>query len=84
MVLDRGFCVAKVITKLKSKGVYAIALIKNQFYWPNGVPGHLIDAHFHDKDVGGVNMIEARTQENKPFRIFCMKYPYYVMKIMAS
>ena len=29
-------------------------------------------------------MLEARTQENKPFRIFCMKEPDYVMKIMAN
>ena len=29
-------------------------------------------------------MLEARTQENKPFRIFCMKEPDYVMNIMAS
>ena len=24
------------------------------------------------------------TKENKPFRIFCMKYPDYMTKIMAS
>ena len=29
-------------------------------------------------------MIEARTQDNKLFKIFCMKYPDYVTKIMAS
>ena len=29
-------------------------------------------------------MIEAITQENKPFRIICIKEPDYVMKIMAS
>ena len=29
-------------------------------------------------------MLEARTQDNKSFRIFCMKDPDYVMKIMAS
>ena len=29
-------------------------------------------------------MIEARTEVNKLFRIFCMKYPDYVMNIVAS
>ena len=29
-------------------------------------------------------MFEARTQENKSFRMFCMKEPDYVIKIMAS
>ena len=29
-------------------------------------------------------MIEARTRYNKPFRIFCMKEPDYVMNIMVS
>ena len=43
-----------------------------------------IDNHLEDKDIGGVIMIEARTQDNKLFRIFCMKYPHYVMKIMVS
>ena len=29
-------------------------------------------------------MIEAQTEDNKLFKIFCMKKPDYVMKIMAS
>ena len=29
-------------------------------------------------------MIEAKTQDNKSFIIFCMKEPYYAMNIMAS
>ena len=29
-------------------------------------------------------MIEARTQDNKSFRIFCIKHTDYVMEIMAS
>ena len=29
-------------------------------------------------------MLEARTQYNKSFMIFCMKEPDYFMKIMAS
>ena len=28
-------------------------------------------------------MIEAITEDNKLFKIFCMKEPYYVMKIMS-
>ena len=32
----------------------------------------------------GVDMVEASTEEGKPFRVFCFKEPDYVMKIMAS
>ena len=83
VVLDSGFCVDIGITELESKGVYAGAIIEKRRYWPKGVPGGLIDTHFQDKEVGGVDILEARTQENKPFQIFCMKEPDYVMKIMA-
>ena len=48
------------------------------------VPGYLINDHFEDKDGNDVLMLEAITQGNKLFRIFYMKEPYYVMKIMES
>ena len=61
-----------------------IALINNWNPWPKGVPGDLIDTHFEDKEVGGFGIIEARTEGNKLFKIFCMKKPDYVMNIMES
>ena len=48
VVLDSVFCVTKGITDLESKGVYAAALIKKRSYWPEGVPGDLIDTYFED------------------------------------
>ena len=57
VVLDSGFCAAKSITDLKSKCVYAAALIKKRHYWPKLVPSDLIDTHFQDKEVGNVGMI---------------------------
>jgi hypothetical protein len=84
VVLDSGFCVAKGIVALEAKGVYAGALIKKRRYWPKSVPGGAIDAHFAGKEVGDVDMLEAKTEEGKPFRIFCFKEPDYVMKIMAT
>ena len=44
--LDSWFCVAKGITEIKEKGLYAEALIKKRRYWVNRVPSDLIDAHF--------------------------------------
>ena len=70
IVLDSGFCVAKGTTELKSKVVYAESLIKQQHYWTKGVPGNLIDTHFEDKEVYDVGMIEARTKDNKLFKLF--------------
>ena len=84
VVLDSGFYVAKGIAELKAKGVYVAALIKKRHYWPKVVTGDLIDNHFEDKEVGGVIMIEARTEYNKLFKMISINKPDYVMKIMAS
>ena len=54
VVLDSGFCVAKCIIDIESKGVYAVAMIKERRYWPKEVPGELIDNHFEDKEFGDV------------------------------
>ena len=84
VVLNSGFCVTKFITELKSKVFYVASQTKKRSCWSNGVPGDPIYTHFEDKEVGDVVMIEARTEYNKLFEIFCMKDPDYVMKIMAS
>ena len=75
VVLDSWFCVAKVISEIESKGVYVEALINKRRHWMNGVPGNLILIHFEDKEVDDVGMMEARTEDNKLFKIFCMKKP---------
>ena len=82
--MDSGFCVAKAITDIESKCVYAASLINKRPYWPRGVPGNLIDTHFEDKKFGDIVMIEARNEDNNFFEIFCMREPDYVMHIMAS
>ena len=82
--IGQWICVAEGITKLKAKSVYVAALIKKRFYWSKRVPGDLIDTRFRDKEVNGVEMMEARTGYNKLFTIFCMKDPDYTTKIMAS
>ena len=64
VVLDSVFCVAKGIIELESKGVFVEALIKNQCCQPKGVPVDLIGTHFEYKEVGGVGMIEVRTENN--------------------
>ena len=47
-------------------------------------PGDLIDRNFPDKEVGGVDMLEAATEDGKTFHIFCFKETDYMMKIMVS
>ena len=84
VVLDTVFFVAKGITELGAKVVYAAALINTGCYWPNGVPGGLIDTCFEYKEVGDVVMIDSRTEDIKLFKIFCMKKTGYVMKIVSS
>ena len=48
LVLDSGFCVSKGISDIEPKSVYAGYMIKNQSFWPKGVPGDLNDTHFED------------------------------------
>ena len=84
VVLDSIFFVSKGITKLESKFVYVGSLINKWRYWPKLVHEDLIDTHFQDSMVGDVDMLEAKTQENKTFRIFFMKELDCVMMMMAS
>ena len=67
VVLDSSFCVDKCITEVYAKGVYTGSLIKKRSYFTKGVLWDLVDTHFHVKEVGDADMIEAITQENKPF-----------------
>ena len=67
VVLGSSFCVDKCITEVYAKGVYTGALIKKRSYFTKGVLWDLVDTHFHVKEVGDADMIEAITQENKPF-----------------
>ena len=73
VISDSGLFVAKVITALKTKGMYASYMIKKQCYWPKGVPGDLIDTHFRDKKVGDVGTIETRTEDKTLFKRFRME-----------
>ena len=45
---------------------------KKRCYWPKLFPGDLIDTHFEDKEVSDVGIIEARTEDNKLFKIIFM------------
>ena len=68
--MNSGFCVAKGITEIESKGVYVEALINERHYWEKGFLCDLIDTHFEDKDDGDVGMIEARIEDNNFLRYF--------------
>ena len=83
-VLVNVFCVAKVITGIKAKGVYEEYLIKKRCYCLKVVPGKLIGNHFEGKYVSDSVVIESITEDNKLFKVFCGKESDYMMKIMAS
>ena len=61
MVLYSELCVAKGITNIESKDVYAGDLTKKKCYWKKEVPGEIIDSIFQDKEVDGVDMLETIT-----------------------
>ena len=47
------------------------------------MPGDDIDVHMATKDVGECDCLHGML-EGKPYNIFCMKEPDYVMKIMST
>ena len=77
------FCIVDGIVSLAEKGVYASTIINKRRYWPKSVPGGLIGRGVSDKEVGYVDMLEAATEDGRPFRIFLFKEPDYVIKIMV-
>ena len=86
-MLDSDFCVSKGIKALLEFGLYYPVLIKKHKYCPKGILGDAIDQYFSDIDVTHVDMLEAITKygpEGKEFKIFCLKEPEHVMKIMDT
>ena len=80
---DSGLCVSRGVVELECKGVYGASLIKKKNYWPKGVPGAAIDAHFEDKDVNLCEMLEASI-DGLTLQVMFIKEPNYVMKIMCK
>ena len=83
LVLDSGFCVLKALTKLKKRGIYAHVVIKKHKYWPHYIFGDEIDKHMKDSQVGDVD-VATGTLDDVPYKVFCMKEPDYVMKLMST
>ena len=63
--------------------MYVEYLIKKRCYCTKGVLGDIIDAYFEDKYISDAVIIEAITEYNNLFKMFCMKDPDYVMKITS-
>ena len=85
VVLDSGFCVARALTELAKKGVFATALIKKRRYWPKHVDGDMIKANFADANVGDTNCYRMTLpDDNSKLDIHCLKEPDYIMMLMAT
>jgi hypothetical protein len=83
IILDSGFCVLLGIIWLRVKGLFASALIKKRKFWPKFVPGEDIIRHFDDRHVGTVDALRG-VMNGKPFHIYAMKEPDYVMQLMST
>ena len=84
VLFESEFCVTKGIIEFEAKSVNAASLFQKRSYWSKKAPGDLIGTNFEGKEVGDVGIIEARNEDNKLFKIFCMKDMDYVITIMAS
>jgi hypothetical protein len=85
VVLDSGFCVARALTHLADKGVFATALIKKRRYWPKYVNGDMIKEHLSNSEVGDTKCYRLTLPEdNAKLDIHCLKEPDYTMMLMAT
>ena len=71
-----GFCVLKGIVELRRLGLFACALIKKRKYWPAGVPGDTMQAHFDCPKVN-VGDIDATSgvMDVIPYNLWGVKEP---------
>ena len=83
VILDSGFCVLDAILKLRSRGVYASAVIKKRRYWPKHIKGDEIERHMKDKNIGDIDVINGNINDIA-YKVFCLKDAGYVMKLKST
>jgi hypothetical protein len=83
VILDSGFCALSGIVELAKRGLHGGDLIKKRQYWPKGILGESIKAHFAEKQVGGFDCWNG-VLNDPPVTVFCFKEPDYVMSIMST
>ena len=64
-------------------GVFASDLIKKRRYLLKFIRGQEIKAHFAEMDVGDTDS-RAGVLDDKPFHVYAMKEPEYVMSLMST
>ena len=77
-----GLCVTKGFVEIRKKGLFGAALIKKRRYCPININGDAINAHFALKEVGNFYAVK-QVEDGVAYRVFCMKEPDYVMKLMT-
>ena len=70
--MDSGFCVLEVFISMIEKGVLGSKLIKNQRYWPKGVPSEEILSYVKNKEVGYVDAVQGSIR-GKSYPIMSIK-----------
>ena len=83
VVLDSGFCVLKGLMRLLKRGVYALAVIKKQRYWPRFIKGDDVKQHMEGKEVGTTDALPG-CMDKSDFHIFAMKENQYTMMLMST
>ena len=83
VVLDSGFCILKALLDLKKVGVYTVAVIKKQQYWPKYVPRDNIDEKMKGCEIGKNKVITGKLDDEQ-YKFFMMEDPKCVMKMMIT
>ena len=83
VVLDSSFCVLQGIAEMRSKGVFAAALIKKRKNWPKYIDGDGIKEHFKDKEVSTVDAMKGCLNGVK-VEVHWLKDSEYEMMLMSS
>lgn len=83
IVLVSEFCVLKGIVELKKNSLYAWTLIKKQRCWPKFVKGYIIKDYFVNKNLGFVDALQVKLDDQQLY-IFAVKKPDYIMSIIEN
>ena len=83
VIMESGFCVFKWLVGMYKRGVYDSAVVNKCRYWPSGINGNQINAHFEKKEIGEHDC-HSGNWKGFDFDVFVVKDPNYSMIMMST
>ena len=83
VIMDSVFCVLEGLIGMYDIGVYGSSLVKKRGYWPSGINGNQINAHFEKKEIGEHDC-HSGNWKGFDFDVFVVKDLNYNMIMMPT